>query len=68
MCNYTWDDYRVVSIFVTIVVYSQYSFLVEGNLEKFLIKLQEKENNIQEVDRKRDLADMRAYILVRRLK
>lgn len=68
MCNYTWDDYRVVSIFVTIVVYSQYSFLVEGNLEKFLIKLQEKENNIQEVDRKRDLADMTAYILVRRLK
>ena len=68
MCNYTLDDYRVVSIFVTIVVYSQYSFLVEGNLEKFLIKLQEKENNIQEVDRKRDLADMRAYILVRRLK
>ena len=68
MCNYTWDDYRVVSIFVTIVVYSQYSFLVEGNLEKFLIKLPEKENNIQEVDRKRDLADMRAYILVRRLK
>ena len=58
----------MVSIFVTIVVYSQYSFLVEGNLEKFLIKLQEKENNIQEVDRKRDLADMRAYILVRRLK
>lgn len=68
MCNYTWDDYRVVSIFVTVVVYSQYSFLVEGNLEKFLIKLQGKENNIQEVDRKRDLADMRAYILVRRLK
>lgn len=68
MCNYTWDDYRVVSIFVTVVVYSQYSFLVEGNLEKFLIKLQEKENNIQEVDRKRDLADMKAYILVRRLK
>lgn len=68
MCNYTWDDYRVVSIFVTVVVYSQYSFLVEGNLKKFLIKLQEKENNIQEVDRKRDLADMRAYILVRRLK
>lgn len=68
MCNYTWDDYRVVSIFVTVVVYSQYSFLVEGNLKKFLIKLQEKENNIQEVDRKRDLADMKAYILVRRLK
>lgn len=58
----------MVSIFVTVVVYSQYSFLVEGNLEKFLIKLQEKENNIQEVDRKRDLADMRAYILVRRIK
>lgn len=58
----------MVSIFVTIVVYSQYSFLVEGNLEKFLIKLQEKENNIQEVDRKRDLADMRAYILVRHIK
>lgn len=58
----------MVGIFVTIVVYSQYSFLVEGNLEKFLIKLQEKENNIQEVDRKRDLADMRAYILVRHIK
>lgn len=58
----------MVSIFVTVVVYSQYSFLVEGNLEKFLIKLQEKENNIQEVDRKRDLADMRPYILVRRIK
>lgn len=57
----------MVSI-VTVVVYSQYSFLVEGNLKKFLIKLQEKENNIQEADRKRDLADMRAYILVRRLK
>lgn len=53
----------MVSIFVTVVFYSQYSFLVEGNSEKFLIKLQEKENNIQEVDRKRDLAYMRAYIL-----
>ena len=58
----------MVGIFVTIVVYCHFSFLVEGNLEKFLIKLQEKENNIQEVDRKRDLADMRAYILVRHIK